>query len=105
MPGKTPPNDPMTPNERRKLLIVLGSCVVAVAVGLTVWQLTGTPSNYGSSGNGCVNVMLPSSTGGGLQHACGDQARVWCDTAYQQNNSPNREIQKQCALAGFQRRD
>jgi hypothetical protein len=104
MRGKTPPTEPLTSNERRRLLIVGGVCAVAVAVALTVWQLAGHASNYDKSSNGCVNAMVPSSTGGGLEHACGDQARTWCDSVYQQHDTVSMAVQRQCALAGLQRR-
>jgi hypothetical protein len=49
--------------------------------GVGVWAAT-DPGSYGRSGNGCVNVTVPSTTGGAILHDCGAAAQALCERAF-----------------------
>jgi hypothetical protein len=59
--------------ERRLLAGVLAA-VLALVVVVVIALGSGSPT----SGNGCVHVNLPYSTGGSEIYACGAQARTMC---------------------------
>ena len=99
--GKTPPTDPLTPGERRAMLIAVGVVVGVIAAGSTAWVMTGHSSTYDRSGDGCVNVTIASSMGGALEHACGTAARDWCRTVYAQHDAHAEAVQAQCRVAGI----
>jgi len=99
--GKTPPTDPLTPTQRRTMLIAVGVFVGVIAVGTTAWVMTDHSSNYDRSGNGCVNVTIASSMGGALEHACGTAARDWCRAVHAQHDAHAEAVQVQCRVAGI----
>jgi hypothetical protein len=100
--GKTPPTDPLTPGERRTMLIAIGIFVGVIGAGSTAWAITDHSSDpYGRSGDGCVNVTFASSTGGALQHACGTAARDLCSAVSAQHNAHAEAVQAQCRVAGI----
>jgi hypothetical protein len=99
--GKTPPTDPLTPGERRAMLIAVGVVVGVIAAGSTAWVMTGHSSTYDRSGDGCVNVTIASSMGGALEHACGTAARDWCRAVYAQHDAHAEAVQAQCRVAGI----
>ena len=59
----------LSPRQKRAFAIV-GVLVVLLFAGLGAWAALASDS-YGSSGHGCVNVTVPSSTGGATLHYCG----------------------------------
>ena len=75
--GRTNPlNQRLTRGQKRTMAIVFAA-ILLVFVGLGLWgALASDP--YSKSANGCVNVTLPSSTGGGVLHYCGADARNFC---------------------------
>jgi len=83
------------------MLIAIGVVVGAFAAGGTVWMMTSHSSSYDRSGDGCVNVTMPSSMGGAVEHACGPAARVWCRAAYAQHDAHAVAVQEQCRVAGI----
>lgn len=99
--GKTPPTDPLTPGERRAMLMVTGVVVGVIAAGAMAWAISGHSSTYDRSGDGCVNVTIASSMGGGLEHACGAAARDWCRAVYAQHDAHAEAVQAQCRVAGI----
>ncbi|MCU1641061.1 MAG: hypothetical protein JWN03_1336 [Nocardia sp.] len=101
MRGKTPPTDPLTARERRRLLI--GTVVVAVilAVGVAAWVLFDRSPDYSRSENGCVTVQSAGPMGGQQQRACGDQALAWCRAEYAKQDAAAVRVQEQCRLAGI----
>jgi hypothetical protein len=99
--GKTPPTDPLTPGERRAMLIGIGVVAGVIAAGAAAWVMTGQSSTYDQSGDGCVNVTSASTMGGGLEHACGTAARDWCRAAYDKHDAHAEAVQAQCRVAGI----
>ena len=49
---------------QKRVFAAVGAALVVVLGGVGVWAAT-DPGSYGRSGNGCVNVTVPSTTGGG----------------------------------------
>ena len=91
----------LSPRAKRILLVVAGVVVAAlVAVGVYI-AVSG--DQYGPSANGCVNVTIPSSTGGGTLHYCGERAKSFCRTAYASDDRLSQFARPQCALAGLTR--
>ena len=101
MDGRQPNRrgESLTPRQKRVFLVV---CVVLVVLlgGAGAWAAT-RPGSYGRSGNGCVNVVIPSSTGGGIVHDCGAAARALCRTAFTEHTRLAAYARPQCRLAGL----
>jgi hypothetical protein len=86
---------PLTRAQKRAIAGVL---VVMLAVA--GWAI-GRSSAAPISSHGCVNVVVASSTGGGLLSHCGAAARTWCQTEFAASDPLARRIQVQCRLAGL----
>ena len=103
MDGRQPNRrgDSLTPRQKRVFLMV---CVVLAVLlgGAGAWAAT-RPGSYGRSGDGCVNVVIPSSTGGGIVHDCGAAARALCRTAFTEHTWLAAYARPQCRLAGLGR--
>ena len=89
----------LTPRQKR-VFAVIGGLLILVLGGLGVWGALAHDS-YGASANGCVNVNLPSSTGGSTLHYCGSQARAFCVTAFASPGQISQRARPQCVLAGL----
>jgi hypothetical protein len=87
---------------RRGKWIVFAVCAVtlAAAVSLGVWSAVGS-DRYGPSGNGCVNVTIPNSTGGATLHYCGAAAKAFCRNAQVSDDRISQLGRPQCVLAGL----
>ena len=87
---------------RRGKWIVFTVCgvVLAAAIALGVWSAVGS-DRYGPSANGCVNVTIPSSTGGATLHYCGQQAKSFCKSAFAAADPISLRGRPQCVLAGL----
>jgi hypothetical protein len=94
-----PQAEPATRRDRRGLIIVL-ALIVAVFAGVAIWAAV-RPGAYGASRDGCVPVNVPTSTGGGLLHGCGAQARSMCSSAYAGTGIAPAATRQQCRLAGI----
>jgi hypothetical protein len=94
-----PPAEPLTRRDKRGITIV-GALVLVVFVALGVWAAV-RPGGYGQSRDGCVTVTEPSSTGGGLLHACGASARGMCRAAFTNSDKVSLLTRPQCRLAGL----
>jgi hypothetical protein len=94
-----PQAEPATRRDRRGLVVVL-ALIVAVFAGVAIWAAV-RPGAYGASRNGCVTVNVPSTTGGGLLHGCGSQAKAMCAAAYAGTGPAPGPIRQQCRLAGI----
>jgi hypothetical protein len=89
---------PLTRGQRRIIAVV-----VAALVGVSAWLIVaqhGVPA----SRNGCVNVVVASSMGGGLLQHCGAAARTWCQTEFAHNDALALRVQEQCRAAGLRPR-
>ncbi len=89
----------LTPRQKRIFLIV-GVVILAVLGGLGAWGALGSDT-YSSSGHGCVNVTVSSSTGGATLHYCGAQARSFCQSAFRSQDQLSLRARPQCVLAGL----
>jgi hypothetical protein len=89
---------PLTRGQHRLIALV----VVLVLAGAS-WAIV-RPSSAPVSRNGCVNVVVASSMGGGLLQHCGAAARSWCQAEFARSDVLARLIQTQCRRAGLQPR-
>lgn len=90
------------PEKRRVLLAVAALLIVLAGVG--IWAAV-RPGSYGASKNGCITVMLPSTTGGALMHQCGSAAKNTCRHAFASGGKVAELTRPQCRLAGLAPRD
>jgi hypothetical protein len=88
---------PLTPRQRWLIAAVL-----AAIVGVSLWAVVRSPGAPTSS-DGCVRLVVASSTGGNVLSQCGSSARTWCATEYSQTDPLAKRIQAQCLLAGIPR--
>jgi hypothetical protein len=100
MYARTNPGSGRLTPRRRRVLAVVAAGVIAVLAGLGVWGAL-APDTYAGSGHGCVNVTLPSSTGGATLHYCGSAARSFCRAAFRSQDQISRRARPQCVLAGL----
>jgi hypothetical protein len=96
-----PSAEPVTRTDRRRLL-VFSVLLVVVFAGVGIWAAV-RPGAYGASRDGCVTLNVPSSTGGGLLHGCGGQARTMCAAAFAGQGPSPAAMRDQCRLAGITR--
>jgi hypothetical protein len=100
MPFARPPAaEPMTRRDLR-VVIAAGMLVLLVLAAVAIWAAV-RPGSYGGSGNGCITVTLPSTTGGALIHDCGESARRACQKAYAGHDRVSLLTRPQCKLAGI----
>ena len=95
----TPPAEQVTGRDKRRIVAVIAA-VLLVLAAVAVWAAV-RPGSYGGSGNGCITVTVPSSTGGGLLHQCGQPARATCQRAYSGTDRLSALTRPQCRLAGI----
>jgi hypothetical protein len=102
MEGRQPNRfgESLNPREKRVVSIV-GVVLLLIFGGVAAWSATDSGS-YGRSRDGCVNVNMPSSTGGAIMHECGARARSLCATAYTGHDELARLTRPQCRLAGIE---
>jgi hypothetical protein len=67
----------VTRRERRVLRLVLG----ILAAALIALAVTTSLDGAGATTARCVDVTVPSTTGGASVHACDDRARRFCSAA------------------------
>jgi hypothetical protein len=89
----------MSRRQSRALLAVL-ACLAAALVAAIVIASVG-PDRAGTSRNGCVEVVVPSTMGGGLLHQCGRGAVEWCASVQGQRDRIAMLVQPQCRIAGI----
>jgi hypothetical protein len=85
---------------QKRIFAIVALLVVAVFGGLAAWGAVAHDS-YGASGHGCVNVTVPSSTGGYVLHYCGSQAQSFCQSAFRSQDHISLLARPQCVLAGL----
>jgi len=89
-----------SPQRRRRSIAIIGLVVVVLVGGSALWAAL-SPGSYGRSQNGCVTASVPSTTGGGLVHACGARAKSLCQLSFQRNDQISLALRPQCRLAGL----
>ena len=89
----------LTPRQKR-ILAIAAVVVIVVFGGLTAWGVL-AHDRYGGSANGCVNVIVPNTTGGSTLHYCGAQARSFCQASFQSHDQVSLRARPQCVLAGL----
>ena len=95
----TGPIAPLRPRARLAILVTAAAIAMGL-VGVAVWAML-DPGRYASSGDGCVTLTVPSSTGGAVLHACGDRARVMCGAAFASEDRIALLTRPQCDIAGL----
>ncbi len=101
MEGRQPNRhgEALTPRQKR-VFAVAGAFLIAACGAAGVWAVTDQGS-YGRSANGCVNVVVPSTTGGGIMHECGAAAQLMCRGAFTRHDRLAALARPQCRLAGL----
>lgn len=94
-----PRGESLNPRQKR-VMGIIGVVLLLALGGAGAWAATNSGS-YSSSRNGCVNVNLPSSTGGANMHECGAGARSLCAAAFAGHDELARLTRPQCRLAGI----
>ena len=101
MKGRQPnPAGESLTGRQKRIFALVGVVALAVVAGVGIWSASDSGS-YGRSGNGCVNVTIPSTTGGGLMHGCGATARAMCRRAAAHHDQLATLTRAQCRLAGL----
>ena len=85
---------------QKRVFAVVGAVLVVLLGGVSAWAAS-DPGSYGRSRDGCVNVVMPSSTGGGIMHECGASARAMCRSAFSEHTQLALLARPQCRLAGL----
>jgi hypothetical protein len=101
MEGRQPNRhgESLTPAQKRIFAVAVAVLVVVLG-GVSAWAVS-DPGSYGRSRNGCVNVVMPSSTGGAIMHECGGAARTLCRSAFTEHTQLAKLARPQCRLAGL----
>jgi hypothetical protein len=100
MYAKTNPSAGHLSPRQKRAFAVIGVLVLLVIAGLGTWSAL-APDSYSSSGHGCVNVTVPSSTGGATLHYCGSEARSFCQASFRSQDQISLRARPQCVLAGL----
>jgi hypothetical protein len=100
MYAKTNPRAGRLTRRQKRVFAIVGALVILALGGLGVWGAL-APDSYSASGHGCVNVTVPSSTGGATLHYCGAQARAFCGKAFRSSDAVSLRGRPQCVLAGL----
>ena len=100
MYAKTNPSGGRLSPSQKRAFAIIGVLVVLIFAGLGAWAVLASDS-YSASGHGCVNVTVPSSTGGAVLHYCGPAARSFCQKSFQSQDQISLRARPQCALAGL----
>jgi hypothetical protein len=101
MYGKANPGAGQLTARQKRVFAIAGGLVILLLGGLGVWGAVAHDS-YAGSGHGCVNLTVPSSTGGSTLHYCGSAARSFCQQAFRSQNPISLRARPQCVLAGLE---
>ena len=85
---------------QKRVFALAGGLVLVVLAAIGAWSLSDSGS-YGRSRHGCINVVMPSTTGAGTVHGCGDTAQAMCQRAHTGHDRLARLTRVQCKLAGI----
>ena len=86
---------------RRRRAAVIAMVTVVVLVAGSAWWAVAVPGTYGRSHAGCVTASVPSTTGGGLMHACGDKAKSLCRMSFSRTDRLSKALRPECRAAGL----
>jgi hypothetical protein len=100
MYAKTNPRAGRLTTRQKRVFAIVGALVIVALGGFGVWGAL-APDTYSGSAHGCVNVTVPSSTGGATLHYCGAQARAFCRQAFLSSDPVSLRGRPQCVLAGL----
>jgi hypothetical protein len=100
MYAKTNPRAGRLTRRQKRIFAIVGALLILALGGLGAWGAL-THDTYGTSGNGCVNVTVPNSTGGAVLHHCGADARAFCRGAFRSSDQVSLRARPQCVLAGL----
>jgi hypothetical protein len=100
MYAKTNPSTGHLSPRQKRVFAIVGVLLVLILAGLGTWGALGSDS-YSSSGHGCVDVTVPSSTGGATLHYCGAAARSFCQESFRSQDQISLRARPQCVLAGL----
>jgi len=100
MYAKTNPGTGRLSARQKRVFAVVSVLAVLVIAGVSAWVALASDS-YSSSGHGCVNVTVASSTGGTTLHYCGAAARSFCQTSFRSEDQISLRARPQCVLAGL----
>jgi hypothetical protein len=100
MYAKTNPSSGRLSPRGKRVVGIVGAAIIVIVGGLAAWAALASDT-YSSSGNGCVNVTVPSSTGGATLHYCGAAARAFCQGAFRSQDQISLRARPQCAQAGL----
>jgi hypothetical protein len=100
MYAKTRPTAGSLTSKQKRVFAIIGVLVILVIAGLGLWGALAHDA-YGTSANGCVNLTVPSSTGGSTLHYCGSQARTFCQAEFAATGQLAQRARPQCVLAGL----
>jgi hypothetical protein len=100
MYAKTNPGAGRLSPRQKRVFAIVGVLIILVLAGLGTWSALASDS-YSSSGHGCVNVTVPSSTGGATLHYCGSAARSFCQESFRSQDQIALRARPQCVLAGL----
>lgn len=85
---------------QKRVFVAVSALLAAVLAGVGIWAAI-TPGSYGRSGNGCINVVVPSTTGGGILHKCGGAAQALCRDALTRHDRLAQLTRAECRRAGL----
>jgi hypothetical protein len=100
MYAKTNPSTGRLSAREKRMFGIVGVLIIVVLGGLGAWSILAR-DGYSSSGHGCVNVTLASSTGGATLHYCGAEARSFCQKSFLSRDQISLRARPQCVLAGL----
>ena len=100
MYGKANPGAGQLTARQKRVFAIVAGVVVLLLGGLGIWGAVAHDS-YTGSGHGCVNLTVPSSTGGGTLRYCGSRATSFCRAAFANSDQVSLLGRPQCDLAGL----
>jgi hypothetical protein len=84
----------------KRIVYLIVAAVVVIGAAVAIWSGV-THDSLSGSANGCVNVTIPSTTGGGTLHYCGSKAETFCKNAYANSDNVSLLARPQCVDAGL----
>jgi hypothetical protein len=86
----------------KRIVYLIVAVLVAAGAAVGIWSGVSHDSLSGS-GNGTVNVIIPSTTGGGTLHYSGAKAAAFCKYSWEHADHVSLLARPQCVDAGLTR--